>query len=260
MIKKHYRKLFALMAGLGVCSSASAFDYWFSEGEFDMEAGYEGGVLEMGAHNHAADQELTADQVLFWAGQNSRTAREANAMFNFIGVGAGENFWLMPEPGGPGRISMGFGFEELDPDDANFAPYAISDPRISGTARWMTVNLKGVSGPGQFSAWQDSDDGPVVWMASSDGIDASDKFLSPFGGHSHLNLAFTAVGLYGIDLQASSWLDSNTNGVLDDGDTQIFSEITTYNFSVEAVPEPSTLTAAAAGLALLIRRRATKSS
>lgn len=255
-----YRKIFALAASITMCSFASAYDYWFPAGEFDLEAHYEDGSLGMGVHNHTGDQELEADQVLFYAGQNSRTARPASSAYDFIGVGAAETYWLLPDTQIPDRIYLGFGLEEMDPDDPLFAPYAISDPRIAGTARWMTISLTGVSGPGDFSVWQETDDGPLVWMSSADGIGASDKFLSPFGGHSHMNFAFTATGVYGIDLQASTWLDTNSNGGLDAGDTQIFSEATTYNFSVEAVPEPTTMVAIGAGLLMLKRRKDSKLS
>lgn len=258
MTSRHYRKILSLALALGLCSFASAYDYWFSSGHIDLEAGYEGGALEMGVHAHDGDLELEADKVLFYAGQNCRTARPNSAAFDFIGVGAGQTYWLLPETESPDKLFLGIGLEELDPNDAAFAPYEPTDTRVAGMARWMTISLKGVSGPGAFSAWQDTDDGPKVWMSTNDGIGSSDLILGSFGSHTHVNYGFTAAGLYGIDLEASSWLDTNSNGSLDAGDTQLFSDRTTYNFSIESVPEPTTMLALGVGVISLAHRRKRK--
>ncbi|MEM6885337.1 MAG: TIGR03769 domain-containing protein, partial [Verrucomicrobiota bacterium] len=67
---------------------------------------------------------------------------------------------------------------------------------------------------GQFSAFQyDLFGSPIIWMASSDGIDSTDVFYLDENGHAHTNFGFSELGIYRVGLQASAILDSDGSTV-----------------------------------------------
>jgi surface-anchored protein len=153
-------------------------------------------------------------------------------------------------------LYLGIGAEDFAANDPAWATRTINDSRLtSQTAKWFTIDLVSMTGPGKFSLWQNTDDGPLVWMDTANGITATDQFHLALGGHNHLNWAFTESGLYSIGLRATGYLDTNPNGFLDSGDTMIQSTTTNYNFGIEAVPEPATLVTMAGLCALVARRR-----
>jgi surface-anchored protein len=100
----------------------------------------------------------------------------------------------------------------------------------------IRVSLAAVSGPGNFFLYQtDSFGSPIQFMNSADGIDSSDFFDIPVGGHMHFNWAFTEEGMHTVTVQAS--------GYLADGGSFTQSERTDFRFWVgdpAAIPEPTT--------------------
>lgn len=203
-------------------------------GHFDIGIGYSGtGGWDLHAHDHDNGIEYEADEVIFYAGANTIQARPAGSQWDFIGVNAGQNFWVLPQQFDPNKVYLGISAEEVDPG-------VFQNDSV-------TLALSAVRGPGEFSIYQvDGVGQPIVYMASSNGINANDKVVLPVGGHGHFNYAFTATGLYEIDLYVY--------GTLADG-TFTESGVVTYNFGVEAVPEPATLLALGAGAATLLARR-----
>lgn len=189
---------------------------------------------DLHVHDEDNDIEYEADEILFYGGANTVLSRPGGSQWDFVGVGAGENFWVLPQGFDPNKVYLGIAAEEID----------------SGVFQndVVTLALAAVRGPGEFSLYQvDGVGNPIVYMATSNGIDANDKVVVPVGGHGHFNWAFTQTGLYEIDFFAF--------GTLADG-TYSESDVVTYYFGVEAVPEPATLLALGAGAsALLLRRR-----
>jgi surface-anchored protein len=109
-----------------------------------------------------------------------------------------------------------------------FASYLESDPRLGFTAPWIKLQVLDVRGPGHFSAWQTDSFGAVtVWVATSDGLTASDVLFSVPGAHIHYNWGFTVPGDYEIDVRASAYLQYPDNPT--------FSDVTTFQFSVDSV-------------------------
>lgn len=229
-----------------------------SSGHTDVGIGYESPrMFDLHVHSDQTGEEYEPSEALLYLGENTRVLRPVGSDYDFLGVPAGAQYWQLPETHEHEMLFLGLGTEEMDPDEADFAPYVETDPRVSGAApfRWITVSVLGKRGPGEIAGFRYGDGAPLVWYSSADGFDASDKMIVKAGSHMHLNWAFTAIGLYEIDLQASTYFDENQNGVFDAGDSLVRSEVATYHFGVEAVPEPATLATMATGVIALLRRR-----
>ena len=224
----------AIVGTVAFAASQAAAVLIVETGHFDIGVGYSNAVgWDLHAHDHDNDIEYEAGEVLFYAGPNTVQARPAGSQWDFIGVNAGQNFWALPQQFDPNKVYLGISAEEVDP--------GLFQNDL------VTLALSAVRGPGEFSIYQvDGVGQPIVYMASSNGIDANDKIVLPAGGHGHFNYAFTSTGLYEIDLYAY--------GTLADG-TFIESGAVTYYFGVEAVPEPATILALGAGTAALLARR-----
>lgn len=196
-------------------------------------------------HIHDEDDltEYAPDGAILGVGWQAQQARPAGAQFDFIGVGAGDPVWILPQVQDPALNFLGIGAEELDPDNL----FEDWDPDGAGglaSARWLQLDLVSVTGPGAFSAWLNG--GPTVSFATSDGITASDRALVLAGGHTDYNWAFTQPGTYEVTLQASGRLA---------GGAVSTSAPATYTFVVAAAPEPASLALCLLALPLAARRR-----
>jgi len=138
----------------------------------------------------------------------------------FIGVLAGDPFWLLPQSNAFPRNYTWPGFRsQVAPN--TFRSYQPVDSRISSSQRWITHTLTDViyagqsMTPGHFSAFQyDLFGSPIIWMASSDGIDSSDVFYLDENGHAHTNYGFSQLGIYRVGLRASAILDVDGSTVV----------------------------------------------
>ena len=199
---------------------------------------------------------------LLFDGPNDTTgvARPSSSTWNFLGVSAGQTVYVWPQSGSPGRIFLGWGSDGGSIPGGTFASYYESDARVDDTERWTKITLAamrytaapGESGTPQFSLWQTDTFGDVtVWMATSDGVSATDATWLIEGGHAHYNWGFTKRGHYELDFKFSGYLSSSN--------TYIESATQTFHFGVEyqpaALPEPSSAALLAlSGLIALGRR------
>lgn len=213
-----------------------------------------------------------------FVGTNTLTARNASSAFNFIGVGAGQQFYYLPQTQQPNRLYLGVGAEDNTPGAPN-APisYRLTDSRVNqptgvdpdaNLAPWLRLQLLSFSGPagGQFSVWngdassisQSNQNVNQVWMATSDGVGTDDSLYIINGSHVHFNWAFTQPGTYNLVLQASGFLGGSPTNP----DLLSASDPTTYTFVVEPIPEPTSMvligTTALGGIAWRRRRRESK--
>jgi surface-anchored protein len=216
----------------GISSAASVY----TSGHGDMGIGYDGG-LELHYHLHSgavvdgvalgADGEYAPDELIVTVG-NITEARPAGAGYSFIGVAAGTQVWSLPQTENILLPFLGLGSEELDSGDF-----------IGG----LTLKLTGVSGPGNFSLWDDNGGSPISVFATSDGVDGLDSIVLTPGDHAHYNWTFTQWGLYELTFEVSG-----THAL--DG---LSSDTATYSFYV--VPEPSRAMLLVGSLVGLIFRR-----
>jgi surface-anchored protein len=197
---------------------------YLSDGHVGVGIGYEANQWDLHIHVHDAGEYEPDETVLVVNVPQSEKERTAGAEWDFLGVPAGETFYRLPAAHTPGLLFLGMSAEELS---GVFSSWDPDDPRLTGPAEWIRLNVVDVQGAGSFSLWQE-DNGPLVWVASSDGLDSTDAAYILQGGHVHYNWGFSDPGDYRVTMQATANLDG----------TLITSDPVTYTF---AVPEPASL-------------------
>ncbi|WP_186775113.1 choice-of-anchor M domain-containing protein [Allorhodopirellula solitaria] len=165
---------------------------------------------DLHVHDHENEAEYHPDEAVFYVGMGALTSRPVASEFAFTGVSAGESFFVLPAIPSPELLFLGLGTEEIE--DGTF---------LDGS---LSLRLKSVSAPGDFSMWTSAPDGsPAVAMATSDGIIEADAVMLSEGQHAHTNFGFTEMGIYQVTFQAT--------GTLANGDV-VASQDTTYFFKV----------------------------
>lgn len=212
-------------------------------GHVDLDFNYDDG-WKTGVHHDAAGH-LETDEAIFYLTTDSypsgsAISRPTGSQWDFIGVDAGETFYLVPQTQQSAIVWPGFASEETT--GGTLASYSEVDSRVTATAaRWITISLLSVQyygeGTGAFSLWSTGGFGEAtVWMSTADGgVTSDDKFLFLEGGHTHLNWGFGDEGFYEITLQASAYLNDGSM-------TYVQSDPITFQFGVgtTVIPEPST--------------------
>jgi len=230
-----------LTFALVISSSAQAAVLW-TEGHGDIGVGYEGGELHPHWHVEGGtvdgtprpDEEFNpADLNLVVPNiPNAKTTRNASPSWAPIGVGAGETYWRLSTNPLPGVPYMGWATEEL--------------LNLDWTGP-ITFALTGLVAPGNISVYYFPDGDLTFLWASSNGISGADSFDLETGVHQHFNIAFSAPGLYEVEVTISG-----THAM--DG---LKTATQTFGFSV--VPEPSSALLFVAGLGFLAARRVRRS-
>ena len=226
-----------------------------SEGHIDLGLAYDPTAPlaeRWEPHIHAEDlnDEFGTDEAYLYYGTAARANRSASSAYDFTGATAGQQIWRNYTNNVANIPWLGFGFEEIAA--GTFGSYLQTDDRRDPiVGEWIDLQLTGYTAPagGNVSFFQGSSSAPLVWFATADGLDASDKFISTVGGHEHGSFLFTAAGVYTLTFEASA-IDKATGG-------RIASAPYTYTFGVEAqpVPEPTTMAALGLGALGLLKRR-----
>ena len=181
---------------------------------------------DLGVHDEFHDIAYGADEVLFYANETARRLVPDDPAFAFLGAAPGDTVWVLTAVFDPGRMSVGVSAESIE--DGTFASYFEPDPRVNATATWVKVTVKEVRGPGEVSVWQNDYQGnPVVWAATSQGLDDSSAVFVISGRDEDYNWCFTQPGIYEIDVVASAYLGPDMSNPTS-------SEVVTYTFGVEA--------------------------
>jgi surface-anchored protein len=243
------RILLPLLLTAAFAQPAPAFNAILGIDHVDVGLGYSAlGGWDLHVHDDTNSAEYEPGEALLFAGVSARINRPASAAFNFIGVGSGEQFWLMPFTQNPSVIFLGIGTDEVE--SGSFASYLETDSRVNQPGAWIELSLLDVRGPGQVSLWTNDGFGsPIVWWSTAEGgITASDSAFVLSESHAHFNWGFTAAGLYEVDVQATAFLGPGATN-------PSTSAVATYHFGIEAVPEPGSALLALLGAFTLSARR-----
>src|SRR5262249_2714679 len=95
---------------------------------------------------------VPADRLLLSVSPDGKTAQPGGDEWNFIGAGAGNPVWVIPQIRTPNLPLLGVSGE--DTDLGTFDRYFESDSRVQLDGPWIKLTLTGFRGPGQFSIWQ----------------------------------------------------------------------------------------------------------
>jgi surface-anchored protein len=177
------------------------------------------------AHDEFTDDLYDADEVLFYVSKADRKTMPDDPDFAFIGANPGHKIWVLPQVFDPSRLSVGVSAEDIA--DGTFDSYYESDSRVHATGPWVKLSFVEIRGPGEVSLWQNDGFGrPVVWMATTNGFTDDNAVFIYSGRDSDFNWAFTARGIYEIDVVASAYLPGD--------DLPIYSDVVTYTFGVQS--------------------------
>uniref|UniRef100_UPI0014221EE2 choice-of-anchor M domain-containing protein n=1 Tax=Thalassoroseus pseudoceratinae TaxID=2713176 RepID=UPI0014221EE2 len=201
------------------------------------------------------------DEVVLYAGSPSVSQRPSSSEFDFVGVGSGESFYLLPQNHNPDALFVGFAGYGLNGTVDRYDASVESKGRITGSAAYAKVTLTdvrhttpdGTPGDGEFSMWQtDTFGGSNVFLSSyddgvanpnsngldtTDGISADDAVWVIAGGHAHYNFGFTQPGRYEVDVKLSAYFgdDGAANTATPNAEGYSESDDITIYFSVQSV-------------------------
>ncbi len=227
-----------------------AIDKYVTNEHIDISFNFTAGewVATADVEFESGDEYLPPDEVVIFGVPASQTTRPEDEMWDFMGVAAGDPIWVLPQDRNEDIAFPGFAVDRTD--NATFARYFESDPRVDSERDWVKIEMVDVRGPegahfGTYSTIDRQADVSIgIWMTTSDGIAPNDAFWQREGGHSHANFFFTQPGVYEVDLKASGFIDVNDNRVFDPG-LDVFSEsdVSTFYFAVETPNAPPTIAA-----------------
>jgi surface-anchored protein len=227
-------------------STPTAFAaFAWTGGHGDIGAAYEGpGDLHFHLHlgeGEAAivggapveDQEFEAGDI--WITVPAAAEVVLGGPVSFLGASAGSSIWLLPSSSSGssavGAPFVGWATEELDPAD------------WVGNITFTLDSVTAPAGGGNFAVWQVDGFGSLSNLAMSTADPGADVLSQAAGVHDHFNIAFTAPGLWAVEMTVAG--THITDGFQSD----------TQTFFFNVVPEPSSLVLGAVGLLAAFRRR-----
>jgi len=151
--------------------------------------------------NDANGAQYSGTNTVVYAVTNQRTSVPSGAQWSFLGS-VGGAFWSFPSilTSSTNKKSLYLGW----------SGYGVSSGIFTGTSggginlRVQSIENLTAPGTGQFYAYETSGGSPVFRLSSSNGYNNSYELTA--GGHSHVNLALTASGMFRVWFVASGTL------------------------------------------------------
>lgn len=151
----------------------------------------------------------------------NRDVQPLSSNFDFTGVPDGDPIWKLPQSSSRYNYTWPGFRNEHEP--SIFRAYDPQDPRFTTSEpvqSWIALEYAGMAYAGtssdpQFSLWQFfSEGGLKKWIATYDGVDATDRFYLRENTHTHMNWGFSSLGVYRIAFRPSAILDSTGETVV----------------------------------------------
>lgn len=154
----------------------------------DIFAAIYSGTLGLYEHDTDGGVYYLPHEVINYVSPLAKLTRPAGSQWNFLGVPAGESVWILPQSQNPNLLYAGAS--------------TLSAPGVFTGG--ITFQLWDMQGPGEFSLYTTNSFGtPTARMATSNGISpTTDRVTLAAPGHAHFNWAFTAPGIYQLDVSA----------------------------------------------------------
>lgn len=242
-MSRHHRRIHRASCNIEALESRltpALLDTFLTTEHADLDIGFTGSSWSLTVNNEDKNESYSADKALLYVSVD-KSRQTAPAGFGFLGTQTGQDFYQLPAAQDPNLPYLGLSAESVSSTAIDsYSPAAESGGRVSATGKYVRLTLHDVKGangtaaPGHFSAWQVPLSSPVVFMASSDGINtgdgaAGDSLWLLAGGHQHFNYGFSAPGRYEVTFRASAFLNDNNPNTLG---AKSQSGLVTYYFSV----------------------------
>jgi surface-anchored protein len=190
-----------------------------------LEAVYADGVLSVQVNDTTNNVIYQPSDVLLYVSAYAEKPQPAG--YSFIGAGAGNTYWLLPQATDLNQLTVAFSAEPINP--GTFDRYQPPDPRVTRSGEWLKWSLRDVQGPGDVSIWQTAQAPSAWWASTVDGGRTFDPAVYvESGGHTHYNWGFSAAGTYDVTFDVTAFL--NGHGL------PIHSGDVTLEFGVETQP------------------------
>ena len=158
-------------------------------------------TFTLDVRNDANGAQYSGTNTVVYAVTNQRTSVPSGAQWSFLGP-VGGTIWSFPSslPSSTTKKSLYLGW----------SGYGVSSGIFTGTSggginlRVQSIENLTAPGTGQFYAYETSGGSPVFRLSSLNGYNNS--YELPAGGHSHVNLALTASGMFRVWFVASGTL------------------------------------------------------
>ncbi|WP_169980018.1 choice-of-anchor M domain-containing protein [Tautonia rosea] len=224
----------ALALSLVLGTTGSASTVVFTNQHIDFEAEFHGGEVELGFHDEDTDTHYSLEDynVEIFIGLDQtvrRNGASAGSGFDFLGVNAGDEFYVLPFSFSPSELDFLFGAGTSDN-----TPDVVFLGLANGLRpQFPTINFEFqrdlFEGPGVFSLF--SAFGELFASSSATAPDSAPSTI-----HNHYNWAFSEAGTYILPFKVTA---TNANG--DSVESEIFNFTVQIGPRTTVIPEPASI-------------------
>ncbi len=199
----------------------------YTNERIDLQADYTGSSWTVNYSNVTSFfGSSTLTNSAFYLPASARAVAPSGTNFAFIGAGTGGLAYILPQVQNPALPYLGISTDGSFP--GTLTSYRPADTRVTTSQPWIRLDVKAVRGPGNMSIYQTGTTGvPTVWVASGDGISAKDSVYIASGDTEQYSWAFTAPGVYQVDVTATGYRGANQT-------LPTTSAVQTMSFAVDA--------------------------